>query len=102
MYYDVTRRLELLRSVRLDVFNKQESRPNSCNSILTNSKKQLINIDIEEAGCLKNAWCSKLKKISFLVKCAHFTFLKSMDLKKSKHIHRKVKCAHLVPEPGSR
>ena len=38
MYCDVTRRLELLRPVSLDIFNKQESRPNSCNGILTNSK----------------------------------------------------------------
>ena len=35
---DVTRRLELLRPVRLGVFDKQESRSNSCNGILTNSK----------------------------------------------------------------
>ena len=41
------------------------------------------------------------KKISFLVKCAHFTFLK-VNAFKSKQIHRKVKCAHLVPEPGIR
>ena len=26
----------------------------------------------------------------------------SVGVKKNKHIHRKVKCAHLVPEPGSR
>jgi len=38
MYCEVTRRLELLRPVKLDVFNKQESRLNNCNGILTNSK----------------------------------------------------------------
>ena len=35
------------------------------------------------------------------MKCAHFTFIKKKILQKSKHIHRKVKCAHLVPEPCS-
>jgi len=40
------------------------------------------------------------KKIFFAVKCAHFTFLKSIDLKKASIFT--VKCAHLVPEPGSR
>ena len=29
-------------------------------------------------------------------------FSEKYRLSKSKHIHRKVKCAHLVPEPGSR
>jgi len=29
-------------------------------------------------------------------------FSKKYGLSKSKHIHRKVKCAHLVSEPGSR
>ena len=43
-----------------------------------------------------------IKKNSFLVKCAHFTFLEKYSLLKNKHIHRKVKGAHLVPEPGSR
>jgi len=42
------------------------------------------------------------KKISFLMKCAHFTFLKNVGFEKSKHIHHKVKCAHLVSEPSSR
>ena len=36
------------------------------------------------------------------MKCADFTFLKSVRFENTKHIHRKVKCAHLVPEPGSR
>ena len=38
MYCDVTRRLELLRPVTLDVFNQHESCPSNCNGILTKSK----------------------------------------------------------------
>jgi len=58
MYYDATRRLELLRPARLDIFDNQESHLNDCNGILTNLKNQLTNINIKEAGCSKNAWCS--------------------------------------------
>jgi len=58
MYYNATRRLEFLRPARLDIFDKQESRSNNCNDILTNLENQLTNINIEEAGCSKNAWCS--------------------------------------------
>ena len=49
MYYDATRRLELLRPARLDIFDNQESRSNNCNDILTNLENQLININIEGA-----------------------------------------------------
>jgi hypothetical protein len=58
MYGDATRRLELLRPARLDIFDYQKDHPNSCNGILTNLENQLTNINIEEVGCSKNAWCS--------------------------------------------
>jgi len=58
MYYDATRPLELLRPARLGIFDKQESRSKNCNDISTSLENQLININIEEAGCSKNAWCS--------------------------------------------
>jgi len=56
MYYDATRRLELLRPARLGIFDNQESRLKNCNDISTSLENQLINI--EEAGCSKKAWCS--------------------------------------------
>ena len=49
MYCDATLRLELLRSAWAVVFNERGNRPNG----------SLINVVIEEAGCSKNAWCSK-------------------------------------------
>jgi len=45
------------------------------------------------------------KKISFLVfpgEVCPLYFSEKYRLSKSKHVHRKVKCDHLVPEPGSR
>jgi len=58
MYSDATRRLELLRPARLGIFDNR--RLKNCNYISTSLENQLINI--EEAGCSKNAWCS-LEKI---------------------------------------
>jgi len=50
MYYDVTRRLELLRQVR--------ETPEQLQRYFDHFKNQLFNINIEELGCSKNAWCS--------------------------------------------
>ena len=54
MYYDATRCLEFLRLARLDILDNQES----CLNNLTNLENRLTNINIEEAGCSKNAWGS--------------------------------------------
>jgi len=56
MYCDVTRRLELLRQVRLDVFDAGKS-SEQLQRYFNPFKRHLFNIDIEEAGCSKNAWC---------------------------------------------
>jgi len=58
MYYDTKRRPELLQPARLDTVGNQESGSNDSNGILTSFENQLSNINIKEAGCLKNAWCS--------------------------------------------
>jgi len=42
------------------------------------------------------------KKDFFLDEVCPLYFFEKYRLSKSKHIHRKVKCAHLVSEPGSR
>jgi len=45
MYCEVTRRLELLRPMKLNIFNYYENCPNSCNNSLnksSSSKKPII------------------------------------------------------------
>jgi len=54
MYCDVTRRLELLRPVRLDVFNKKGNHHKQLRRHLNQLKRQLIDIDIKEVGCQKS------------------------------------------------
>jgi hypothetical protein len=46
------------------------------------------------------AWVS-VKKRKCVLKRSIFDHQRRKG-QKNKHIHRKVKCAHLVPEPGSR
>ena len=42
------------------------------------------------------------KNISFLDEVCPMYLYEKYSLSKSKHVHGKVKCAHLVPELGSR
>ena len=92
MYYDVTRRLELLRPVRLDVSDQQESAQTVNNWSMLTPKMQVVRI---MHGALEKkdffSWWSVPTLLFCIVKSA-----------KNKQIHRKVKCAHLVPESGSR
>jgi len=64
-------------------------------------RRQSTTIDTKEAGCPNNAWCS-WEKDFFPDKVCPLYFSEKCRVWKSKHIHRKVKCAHLVSEPGSR
>jgi len=69
MYCDATRHLELLRLVRLDIFDQQESCPSSCDSIsasledsrptLTPKKKvvQIMHCALEKKDFFPNKVC---------------------------------------------
>jgi len=82
--------------MRLGTSLTRESRSNSCDSSSEDHrppltpKKQVVRI---MHGALE-------KKDFFLDKVCPLYFSKKYSLSKNKHIHRKVKCVHLVPESG--
>jgi hypothetical protein len=62
-------------------------------------ERQSNTINIEEAGCPNNAWCSWEKNYDEVYP---LYFSEKYMIWKSKHIHCKVKCAYLVIESGSK
>ena len=110
--------LELLRLARLESLLSSTSR-NVAQAVVIVFWPVWMTVDhhwYEQAGCLKNAWCSWEKKfLSWWSVPTLFSEKKSngdlykWDLnhykhrgRESEHIHRKVKCAYFVPEPSSR
>ena len=77
----------------------KESRSNSCDNSSEDSRPQLTpkkQVVWIMHGALKK------KDFFFLDEVYPLYFSEKYSLSKSNHIHRKVKCAHLVPEPVSR
>jgi len=71
-------------------------------TVATVFNRQLMDINTEEAGCFEECMVLLTKKDFFPGEVCPLYFSEKYCISKSKHIHRKVKCADLVPEPGNR